>query len=165
MMIASIAPRTTWLTLLVVLFFATVPSLHAEDGIVEKKDLEPFQGNWIVTSIHCPDPKREEAIKKAIGSVRFSGREVEITSPDMKSKHQWLILKIDSKAEPREIDFRVYDEGDKRFETALAIYKFDKKSLVITVSLMQGIRPDEFGELPPDNQFRQFTMTLERAPK
>jgi uncharacterized protein (TIGR03067 family) len=164
MMIFRMTPRTTWLTLLVVFFFVNASSLHAQDGIVEKKDIEPFQGNWKVTSIDCSSPDREEAVKKMIGSVRFSGREVEITSADMRSKRQWLILKINPKARPREIDFLVYDEGDKRFETCFAIYKFDKKSLVITVSLMQGIRPEVFGRVPEDN-FRQFTMTLEKVPK
>lgn len=152
--------RASLFSLLAVIYYMSFASLHAqEDGIVEKKDIEPFQGNWNVTSFHCAEARVQEEVNKQFGSVRVSGREIEIVSKEGKSKRQWLILKLKPNERPREIDLLVYDEGDKRFETVLGIYKFEGNSLVITISFMGGIRPESFEDLVG----REVTLKLEKV--
>jgi uncharacterized protein (TIGR03067 family) len=111
----------------------------APDEAEVKKDLENFQGTWIVESMQLngkPLPEEDrKKIKLTIKGEKFTFSNGATSEPGL--------YKIDPAKNPKELNI-VITEGNDKGKVYLVIYKFEAGKMIQCMELSNEKRPKEF---------------------
>src|SRR6516164_3853246 len=110
----------------------------------DKKELEKFQGRWVLVSATI-DGKAWEEDEIKHRSVVFKGEKLTLLYKD--KERGTASLKIDPSKSPAQIDTTAED-GPRQGGTSKGIYKFDGDTLTICFVLDSKDRPTEFASKP-----------------
>jgi len=118
--------RTAALIIVGLLLFCPLGSVFGADvgGEAAKKELEKFQGAWIMVSGEMDGKKAaDEHVKQ--GKLVYEGNKLEVVVPNQTGETMVVdIVKIDPTKSPREMHF-VRRNGPSAGKTLIGIYEFD----------------------------------------
>ena len=116
----------------------------AQNESADKKELEKFQGRWVLVSATI-DGKAWEEDEIKHRSVVFKGEKLTLLYKD--KERGTISLKIDPSKSPAQID-ATFEDGPRKGETLKGIYKFDGDTLTRCFVGIGKDRPTEFASKP-----------------
>src|SRR5262249_20716287 len=110
----------------------------------DKKELEKFQGKWVVVSLSM-DGKAWEGDERKDRFVVFKGEKRTLLYKD--KERGTASLKLDPSKSPAQID-STNEDGPGKGVTTKGIYKFDGDTLTVCMGGIGKDRPTEFASKP-----------------
>ena len=139
------------LGLIFTMSFLVPGMVQAQDA---KKDLDQFQGTWMMVSREFMGKKAtEEEIKKLQTKIVVKGDTITVLSNDAgtEEKVSELTFKLDPTTAPKSLDFTI-TSGPTKGQMAIAIYELDGDSFKVCYAVGEAKRPTKFAS-PNDSEW------------